>query len=178
MTNDKEIKSKSPCRTITITMVSMLVLGLGMCSTNPKSGIDIRYGLCESNFRLAQESRLPKWIQLPAGLDHKDVLVEFAYFLPAAKVMATDKRTGEIFYAYHSADKKIHKLTEERMNATSGHFPCPSYKVITINGIEEILEHAEPGNVVHIVESSQVSNDIYNNITMKNRCKTERIELD
>jgi hypothetical protein len=35
----------------------------------------------ESTFQLADDSRLPKWIQLPAGQSRSDIAVEMSYYV-------------------------------------------------------------------------------------------------
>lgn len=153
--------------------IFVVIYFLWQCSLNPLSGFDIRYGLCESNFKLAKESRLPKWIRLPIGVDRSEITVDFVYFLYKTKVAATNKKNNQIFFTA-TADSRHHPITIEKSNTMQQGWPCPSYNIISVAGVEEIVEHAERGDVVHIVEPAQVTHEIYNNDEMKKRCETLR----
>ena len=57
-------------------------LGLIICVLAACSPIR---GCVESNFELAPESRLPKWVQVPASAKRADVSVELEYYVPPSQ---------------------------------------------------------------------------------------------
>ena len=150
--------------------ILLLLIFLRQCSLDPTSGFDRRYGFCESSFKLAKDSRLPKWFQAPSGVERSDITVHFIYFLSKTKIAATNIKTGKIFFSAE-ADMKHHPITEAESKTMKQGWPCPSYNVISVNGIEEVVGHIERGNIIHIVESSEVTRNVYNNAEMKKRCE-------
>ncbi len=97
----------------------------------------------ESTFELASESRLPKWTSMPSGLTRADVSVSMSYYnVPLGRSARFSLR-----------DMKGQKLSQMRGNLrglgpsrlkhpTQGFDPgYPSYEVITVNGISDIIEH-------------------------------------
>jgi hypothetical protein len=149
----------------------LLLAFLIRCSLDPLSGFDLRYGLCESNFNLAGESRLPRWFQAPNGTERSDIGVQFVYFLWKAKIAATNNKTGEMFFSA-VADMKHHPITEAESKKLKQGSPCPWYYIISVDGVAEVAAHFEHGNIVYIVEPSEVTQDVYSNAAMKKRCET------
>ena len=99
--------------------------------------------LPESTFQLANESRLPKWITIPSGLDRNDVSISMSYYnsplggsakftLRDSKQRVLEKVNGRLKCRYPI----------ELTNSLSGLAPdYPSYEEITVNGVTEIIEH-------------------------------------
>ncbi len=158
-------------RVVVLSLIGIIIGSLLVLSSLPRSGVDIRYGLAEANFRLARDSRLPRWIRLPPGVERSDVLVEFVHFIHTAKVVATNKKTGRTFFAYHSANLRPHPITEQKLKTMSRGSPCPWYNIVSINGIEEVIEHVEQGNRVRVVENSDVTEDVYRDVEKRRRCE-------
>lgn len=151
--------------------IMLLLVFLIRCSLDPTSGFDLRYGFCESNFNLARESRLPRWFQPSSGTERSDIGVQFVYFLSKAKIAATNNKTGEMFFSA-IADMKRHPITEEEIQKMKQGSPCPWFNIISVDGVEEVVAHFERGNIVYIVESSEITQDVYSNASMKKRCET------
>lgn len=151
--------------------ILLLLLFLRQCSSDPTSGFDMHYGFTEASFKLTKDSRLPKWFVLHSGTTRTDITVKFNYFMSKTKIAAINNKNGQIIFSAE-ADKKHHPITLEESKKMPRDWPCPSYNIISVNGIEEVIEHAEPGNTVHIVENSQITSDVYNNAEMMKRCKT------
>jgi hypothetical protein len=141
--------------------ILMLLLFLRQCSLDPTSGFDMKYGFCESSFKLAKESRLPKWFQVPSGVDRSDITVQFIFFLSKTKVAALNGKSGKLFFS---------------AEADTDPYPwkgsCPSFNVISINGLNEVVAHIERGNIVYIGEPSEVTQDFSNNTEIQKRCAT------
>jgi len=145
----------------------LLLSFLRRCSLDPTSGFDIFYGFAESNFFLAQDSRLPRWFRLPAGLGRSDVSVEFICFLYRTKVVV--RNNNSVLFSV-TAQQRKHPITEARSIETGQEWPCPSYISLSVNGIEEIIAHIEKGDIVYIVEPSEINPEIYSDKRIQQRC--------
>ncbi len=97
----------------------------------------------ESTFELASESRLPKWITLPSGLTRADASLSMSYYvwpwgrratfiLRDAKGKILTKISGKV------RGLGLNQLKASRPGSPPGY---PSYEVITVNGMTEIIEH-------------------------------------
>ncbi len=148
-----------------------ILLFLKHCSSDPTSGFDMRYGFAESNFNLARNSRLPKWFNVPADINRNDINVEFIYFLSKTKIAAINNRTGKIFFSTE-ADMHHHSITEAESKTMKQGWPCPSYNIITVNGVQEVIAHIEKGNIVYIVAPSEVTPAVYSDAEIQKRCAT------
>src|SRR5271156_2701999 len=97
----------------------------------------------ESTFELASESRLPKWITLPPGLTRADVSIKMSYYIKpwgrsvTFTVQDTKGRTLERVNGKVKGSEPLH-LKHPPPGFPPGY---PSYEVITVNGITEIIEH-------------------------------------
>jgi hypothetical protein len=91
-------------------------------------------GCAESSFKLADESRLPVWIHLPPKMKRQDVSLTLNYyskpFGPDAKFILRDKH-GKILEEVSGEDRQIGNTPHE----------YPSYVLVVVNGISEIVEH-------------------------------------
>ena len=116
----------------------------------------------ESDFELALYSRLPKWFTPPSGLSRADLTVTMSYYI------SPSGRTA----IFTLLDGKKHKIAE--MNGTvEGIEPIrlrepgsplvpeyPSYEVVTVNGITEIIEHRKLEPVFYVTDDSYVLAEI------------------
>jgi hypothetical protein len=97
----------------------------------------------ESTFELASESRLPKWISLPPGLARADVSLSMSYYVwpwgSRATFVLRDSK-GKILTKVSGKVRGLgpNQLKEPRPGSPPGY---PSYEVITVNGMTEIIEH-------------------------------------
>lgn len=97
----------------------------------------------EASFELASESRLPKWFVLPPGLSRTDVKVTMDYYSKASGRTATFILLDEKKQKIAEADgilqgEKSHSLKNPAAGFPSGY---PSYEIVTVNGITEVIEH-------------------------------------
>jgi hypothetical protein len=112
----------------------------------------------ESTFELASESRLPKWITLPPGLPRTDVSITMSYYnspwgndatfiLQDAKGKIRTKLNG-----------KTRGLGPNYLKHPPPGFPpgYPSYSVITVNGITDIIEHRKMEPLFYITDDPAV----------------------
>lgn len=105
----------------------------------------------EGSFRLASDSRLPRWFSLPAGLKRSDVSVTIRYYTlsgpqidligPGGKVLTSVRGT-------HRWDPE----TERR-----GFTEYPTYSFIKVGDIEEIIEQRSPGDILYIADKVAVA---------------------
>jgi hypothetical protein len=116
-------------------------------------------GCAESDFTLAQESRLPRWFSLPPGVHRDGVNVTLAYYTaplsgpPVATV--TLRRSGG-----ETLDEVVAALRGEpqslKPDPGSGRVSYPMYEVLTVNGITEVIEHRRMEPIFYISEDPNV----------------------
>ena len=112
----------------------------------------------ESTFELASESRLPKWITLPPGLTRADVSIKMSYYVKpwgrSATFILQDTK-GKIRAKVDGKEKgsEPFQLKHPPHGFTPGY---PSYEVITVNGITEIIEHGKMEPIFYITDDPAV----------------------
>jgi hypothetical protein len=112
----------------------------------------------ESTFELASESRLPKGITLPPGLIRADVSITMSYYVmpwgrSAIFILRDTKR--QIRTKIHGKTRGLGPL---QLKHPPPGFPpgYPSYEVITVNGITEIIEHRKMEPIFYITDDPAV----------------------
>jgi len=115
-------------------------------------------GCLESSFKIASESRLPKWVTLPAGVARADVLLTVNYYttLQGGSVQFTLLDKNKQTIEKKSGKDRCRKPFQLR-NSTQG-FPSgyPNYAVVIVDGITEILEQREPEDILYVTDDSAV----------------------
>ena len=97
----------------------------------------------ESQFALANESRLPRWLSVPSGLRRTDVLVTMSYYVRpwgrSARFTMRDLK-GKTLTQVEGKQKGLGPV---RLKTTPPGFPSgyPAYEVITVAGTTDIVEH-------------------------------------
>ncbi len=116
------------------------------------------FSCSEANFNLAPESRLPKWFSLPSGLSRADVTVTMDYYIPPGARIA-------VFTMYDKQGHKIGKVTGKQKNYSPNElknapprFPpgYPSYEIITVDGVTDIIEHRKMEPIFYITDDPNV----------------------
>jgi hypothetical protein len=112
----------------------------------------------ESTFELANESRLPKWITLPPGLTRADVSVTMSYYIKPWRSSATFILKDTKGQIRTKLDGKVKGLEPLQLKHPPPGFPpgYPSYKVITVNGITEIIEHRKLEPIFYVTDDPAV----------------------
>jgi hypothetical protein len=114
----------------------------------------------ESTFQLAPDSRLPKWITLPPGIARTQVSIEMNYY---SNLWGSDT-TFVLRDAKHQTLRKIYgkvKCNEPILiKGRTGETGYPSYQVITVNGMSEIVEHKKMEPKFYISDDPIVWNAI------------------
>ena len=112
----------------------------------------------ESTFELASESRLPKWITIPPGLTRADVSITMTYY----SVMWGNDATFILQDTKGKIRTKVNGKTRGRGTNYLKHTPpgfspgYPSYSVITVNGITDIIEHRKPEPIFYVTDDPAI----------------------
>lgn len=115
----------------------------------------------ESTFDLAPESRLPKWFTLPTGKSRSDVSVAMSYYIDSAgrksKLTLLDSKKQTIVEVNGTQmGSAPFQLKNPRPGFPAGY---PSYEILTVNGITELIEHRQMEPLFYIVDDSEVLNE-------------------
>jgi hypothetical protein len=97
----------------------------------------------ESTFRLANESKLPKWFAIPPGLARAEVSLTMSYYVKPWGRSATfvlQDTTKKILRKANGklACKEPFHLKNPPQGFASGY---PAYELITVDGTTEMIEH-------------------------------------
>jgi len=112
----------------------------------------------ESTFELASESRLPRWINLPPGQTRADVSITMSYYIKpwgsSALFILQDTRKGTLTKVYGKVKgtEPFH-LKNPPKGFDAGY---PSYEIITVNGITDIVEHRKMEPVFYVTDDPAV----------------------
>jgi hypothetical protein len=112
----------------------------------------------ESTFELASESRLPKWITLPPGLTRADASITMSYLvMPWGRntVFILRDAKGQVRTKVRG---KTRGLGPSQLKRPPQGFPSgyPSYEVITVNGITDIIEHRKMEPIFYVTDDLAV----------------------
>ena len=133
-----------------------LVLGLLLTTLCPTI-IGCEY-FPESTFKLASESRLPKWIMLPRGLTRAEVSLTMSYYMKlwgsSAKFALQDTK-GQLLEK--AEGKVICREPFQLKNPPQGFAASyPSYEAVTVGGVTEIMEHKKMEPIFYITDDPAV----------------------
>ena len=118
----------------------LLIVALLLVSCSP-----IR-GCVESEFKLAPESRLPKWFSLPAGSSRGDVTLELTYY---SSPLPVDNAVFELMGRNGQKLSQVtgqmcwHPVMNKKRNKVGGFDPdsYPHYVYVRAKGVLEVIEH-------------------------------------
>lgn len=114
----------------------------------------------ESNFRLSDESRLPRWFNLPEGKKREDVTVTLYYYsMPSggrAKLILKD-RDG--WFPIDRVEGKLRELEPMQLESASGN-DDPEYEILSAEGITDIIEHREKNDIFYMVDDPAVWSEL------------------
>jgi hypothetical protein len=116
------------------------------------------YSVPESTFKLADDSRLPKWVALPPGLTRTNVSLTMSYYVMpwgrSARFILRDK-TDQMM---KKENGKMRCKESFQVKNSSEEFPSdyPSYEAITVNGITEIIEHKKMEPIFYVTDDAVV----------------------
>jgi hypothetical protein len=112
----------------------------------------------ESTFKLASDSRLPRWIVLPPGLTRNDVSITMNYYmnpfgrsanfiLQDSKHQVLQKVIGKV-----KCKEPFHLNTPEQVSDAG----YPFYEAITVNGVTEMIQHRKMEPTFYITDDDAV----------------------
>ncbi|MCP3671314.1 MAG: hypothetical protein GY814_12945 [Gammaproteobacteria bacterium] len=108
-------------------------------------------GSCsEANFKLSEESKLPKWFVLPPETSRHDVSITMDYYI------SSDGREA-VFKLFDKNGLRIKKVTGKLtglapIKTVDTERDRPTYEIITVNGKTEVIAHKAKNNIFYIVE--------------------------
>jgi hypothetical protein len=123
--------------------------------------------LPESVFRLAPDSRLPKWFSTPQGYDRKYFTVKFYYYAPVPPFSQNFKavllgpspnfeiletKIGKMRW-HPSMEKKRNEHGGFNMDAMDA---FPMISINTVDGLAEIVEQRMPTDILYISDDPQL----------------------
>ena len=114
----------------------------------------------ESTFELAKESRLPKWVTIPPGKTRADVSVSMSYYIKPwgrSAIFIVHGMTKQM-----KVNGRVKALEPFQLQNPPQGFPpgYPSYEVITVNGITEIIEHRKMEPIFYVTDDPAVWKEI------------------
>jgi len=112
----------------------------------------------ESTFELSPESRLPKWFALPPGVTRAEVTVTMSYYVKLSGRTATFTLSGSkiVTTTKVSGTQKGLKPIELK-NPPLGYPPhYPSYEIITVNSVTEVIEHRKMEPIFYVTDDPTV----------------------
>ncbi len=111
----------------------------------------------ESTFKLASESRLPKWITLPPGLTRADVSITMSYYIEpwgSRAVFTLQDAKGKPFEKVYGKEKcGVFYPKDPPPGFPPGY---PAYQEVTVNGTTELIEHRKMEPVFYITDDPAV----------------------
>ncbi len=134
----------------------LLRLLLVIIVTSLLTGCDLRYGFLESRFRLADESRLPKWFEASKHYSRRDLKVVITFYTHPIFESKVRVVLYELSHGERELDEKVgtrhwqSHLSSDLNKA--GLSESPGYVTITVNGVEENFEHRSKGDILHITD--------------------------
>ncbi len=125
----------------------IILVGVLSAACNPVRGC------AESDFTLADDSRLPRWFVLPSGVDRTDVTVVLTYYMGASGRIARfvmRHRDGTTIADVEGPQQGLEPRTLVPAPQT-GPLPYPLYEIVTIDGVTELIEHRQRGDSVFYI---------------------------
>lgn len=112
----------------------------------------------EATFSLANESRLPKWFAIPPRLARSDVSIEMSYYVKPWGRTATFLMKDTKDRTIQMAQGKLSCLEPLHLKDSPTGFPSgyPSYELITVDGVTEMIEHRRTEPIFYITDNPAV----------------------
>ena len=115
-------------------------------------------GCIESSFTIANESRLPQGVSIPPGLKRADVSVTLDFIgISQAKFTIRDKTGKKLITVIGKAKGNATYLKETPRGPDPRN---PSFQLVVINGVTEIMEQRRPEPILYITDDPAVRNEL------------------
>lgn len=112
--------------------------------------------ISESNFRLSDESRLPKWFVLPDGAKREDVTVRLYYYVyPDGREAKLVFKINDRFFSTQKVKVKLRGFEPLMLEKDAGN-DYPSYEILIDNKVVDIVEHKGRNDVFYMTDDSGV----------------------
>ena len=135
-------------------LVNRFLLAIVLCLSLTSCGF-----LPESSFDLSSESRLPRWFALPSDIPRSDAAVTMNYYVGSngrtAKFVLRDTRQNKTIAEVSGQLAEEHPL-KRKTSAPGTASDYPSYEVVTVNGVPEVIEHRRLEPIFYIVDDPLV----------------------
>jgi len=117
-------------------------------------------GCAESSFKIAEDSRLPKWFAIPPGMSRQNLAVTLDYYSNKVVFTLLDKNGNKLSekkgkrYGWYFSPKKL-------KNPPPG-FPegYPAYEIIIVDGVIDIIEHRKMEPIFYVTDDPAVWNEL------------------
>ncbi|MBV1872533.1 MAG: hypothetical protein KUG83_08305 [Gammaproteobacteria bacterium] len=120
--------------------------------------VSLLAGCLESEFELAESSRLPEWIILPDGMARNDVTVSLSYYTGNNfKLVLREK--GSSWFSSLQTIKGTNEHHPEYWGWAQDDWPArnhPAFVVLSVNGETEIVEHKKMEPIFYIANQQAV----------------------
>lgn len=116
-------------------------------------------GCLEASFNLSSESRLPKWFELPDGVSRDEVSVTMDYYTyPGERVAVFKLFQNKKLFASKEVSGTLRGSHPLQLKNPPTGFPrhYPSYEVITVSGINDIVEHRKMEPVFYMTDDPSI----------------------
>jgi hypothetical protein len=112
----------------------------------------------EASFNLSSDSNLPRWYSLPAESSRTNITVHMSYFVKSSGRTATFTITN----LKTNKTKKYHGTLRglEPIYLKQSKTGRPSYEVITVDGITEVIEHRKMEPIFYIVDNPAILKEL------------------
>jgi hypothetical protein len=131
-------------------VVLMLVFVDLLWSCNPM------YGFVESNFLLANDSRLPVWLKVPDGYTRDDVTVSlFLYSSNKARFVVRGPKPERTKLINIVTNADWHEATKEVVKRQGNYNFSPQYYSVTYQNINDIVSFPCKGAVFWMVDDAK-----------------------
>lgn len=110
----------------------------------------------ESCFNLSPSSRLPAWFSPPAGTSREDLTVHMCYYSdqPTATFELRNLGDGSVLAKADGSTRGSHPLTAQ--NTERKPLEYPSYEIVTVGEITEVVEHRRMEPVFYVVDDPSI----------------------
>ena len=122
------------------------------------------FGCLESSFTLSEESRIPYFLKVPEGASRGDLYVTLDYYNTSSGGESVFKLFNRV--GFFSLDKvtvtqnisdHMRKLKNPPVGSPKGY---PSYEIIRVNGIIDIIEHRKMEPIFYTTDDPAVWNEL------------------
>jgi len=112
--------------------------------------------IAESSFRLRDDSRLPKWFEIPEGKKRADVTVTLYYYsMPGGGTAKLVLKDRDGLFAIDKVSGQLRGLKPLQLENASGEND-PEYEVMTSEGITDIIGHKGMNDLFYMVDDPAV----------------------